>query len=189
VGEKWSDGKRKLLSRVEIGRIRKDLAPKSGLSSDAIKPFCQVRSCRKIKFPVGGNMAVSKNGNIRDRVRIARNERSLAELAVQNIERPVSKRRAVAISRANSPSLLVSVQYRSRLIDVWMYRCSNINQRMTCARGMPSVEQGHSAHGVLGPELRGCTLALEYADPDNFKRHAQMRREEAHLNCDDHQRT
>jgi hypothetical protein len=37
-------------------------------------------------------MTVSKNGNVCDRVRIACNKRSLAELIVQNIERAVSKR-------------------------------------------------------------------------------------------------
>src|SRR5262249_29613240 len=92
VGGEWSDSKRELLSRVGIGGIRKDLAPKSRLCSDAIEPFCQVRSCRKIKFRVGGNITVGENGNIRDRVRIACNERSLAEFIVENIERAVSKR-------------------------------------------------------------------------------------------------
>ena len=59
---------------------------------DAIKPFCEIPPCGKIEFRVGGNMAVSKNRNIRDRVCIARYEWSLAELTVQNIERAVSKR-------------------------------------------------------------------------------------------------
>jgi hypothetical protein len=100
-----------VVAAANAARIRNDLTAESGLSSDAIKPFCH---------RVGGNMTVSEDRNIRDRVRIARNERSLAELAVQNIERPVSKRTGVAISDANSPSLPVSVQYRSRLIEVWM---------------------------------------------------------------------
>jgi hypothetical protein len=80
------------LSRIRVVGIRNDLAPKSSLTSDPIKPSCKVRSCRNLEFRVRGNMTVSKNGNVCDRVRIACNKRSLAELIVQNIERAVSKR-------------------------------------------------------------------------------------------------
>jgi hypothetical protein len=59
--------------------------------SHPIKPFCKIPPLGKIKFCVGGNLAVSKNGNIRDRVGIASDERCLAEFTVQNVERPISK--------------------------------------------------------------------------------------------------
>jgi len=40
------------------------------------------------------------------------------------------------IELTQSPT--VRVQYRNRLIEVWIHRCSNIDQRITCARGIPS---------------------------------------------------
>jgi hypothetical protein len=83
---------RQLLSGMRIDRVRKNLSPETRLTPDAIEPCCQIRPCGKIELGVGGDVAVRKNGYVRDRIRVAGDEWSFTELTIQNIKRAISER-------------------------------------------------------------------------------------------------
>ena len=81
-----SYGERQFLARIGIARIRNDRPAKTRLTPNPVNPSLEVPSLRKVKSSVSGKVAISKNGHIRDRVRVASNKRFLPKLLVQQVE-------------------------------------------------------------------------------------------------------